>query len=182
MRLIRVGLPALVGCLFLVFGITTLVPGMQSGEPGELAAVLLVAVIPLAIGVVLLLASVTALRRTRFGYVLGLTVGLLMAAGGLAAIAAEIPYLQEGGLSGSLGVGVVVLAVVWTIVWLFYAWRFSKSKSAFAPTWTPEDRRIAVVVVMVAAATFLGAAALQSNIAASSIQDGASAPDPAPAL
>ena len=106
-----------------------------------------------------------------------------MAGAGLAAIAAEIPFLGQGGLSASLGGGVIVLAVLWTALWLAYSWRFSKAKADFAPSWAPADRWLAVViavVVAVAVATFLGMAALQTNIAASSIQDGASASGPSP--
>jgi hypothetical protein len=177
MRVVGVVLPALVGCLLILFGITTVAPGLQPGEPGPLGepggpaltAVLRIAVIPFAIGIVLLLASATAVRRTRLGYVLGLTIGLLMAVAGLAGIAVEIPYLQQGGESAALGGGIVIAAIAWAIVWGLYAWRFSKSKPDFAPALTPADRRLAVIVVVVvllAAATFVGLDVLQANATA----------------
>jgi hypothetical protein len=167
MRIVRVGLPALVGLLFLLFGI-------QSVFASEVQ----VGVLPLAIGIVLLLASVAAARQTRLGYWLGLAVGLLMAVAGLAAIAVEIPFLGQGGLGASIGGGVIMLAVIWTLLWLLYTWGFSKAKAAFATTWTPLDRRLAVivsVVVAVAAAMFLGIAALQTNAAANAIENDAQA-------
>jgi len=178
MRVVRLGLPAIVGSLLLLFGFQTIAPGMQSGDPGALATDVQIGVLPVATGIVFLLAAVATARRTRLGYWLGLMVGVLMALAGLGAIVAEIPYLERGGLSASLGGGVIVLAIVWTVVWLAYSWRFSKAKADFAPAWTPADKRLAVVVsvvIVVAAATFLGMAALQTNAAATAIENDAQA-------
>ncbi len=178
MRFVRVGLPAVVGFLFLLFGTQSVAAGLQAGDPGAFASEIQVGVLPLAIGIVLLLASVAAARLTRLGYWLGLGVGLLMAAAGLAAIAVEIPFLQQGGLGASIGGGIIIFAVAWTLLWLLYTWPFSKAKSAFAPAWTPADRRLAAliaVVVVVAGATFFGMAALQTNAIANAIENDAQA-------
>ena len=178
MRVIRVGLPAVVGLLFLLFGAQSIASGLQAGDPGAFASEIQVGVLPLAIGIVVLLASVAAARQTRLSYWLGLAVGLLMAVVGLAAIVVEIPYLQRGGFGASIGRGIIIMAVVWTLLLLLYTWRLSKGKADFAPAWTSADKGLAVVVsvvIVVAAATFLGMAALQTNAAANAVENDAQA-------
>jgi hypothetical protein len=167
MRVIRVGLPALVGLLVLLFGIQSVSAGLQSGDVGAMASEIQVGILPVGIGIVLLLASLAAARRTRLGFFLGLGVGVLMAVGGLATIAVEVPFLQKGGLGASIGGGLIVVAVVWTVLWLVYTLRLSKAKADFAPTWLPSDRRLAIVVAVVivmAVGTFLGIGALHFGV------------------
>src|SRR6188472_971182 len=108
MRVVRVGLPAIVGLLFLLFGMQSIASGIQNGDPGAFASEIQVGVLPLAIGIVLLLASVAVARRTRLGYWLGLGAGLLMVVAGIGVIVAEIPFLQDGGLGAAIGGGIVI--------------------------------------------------------------------------
>ena len=185
MRVVRVGLPALAGCLVLLFGLQSVSSGLQSGstglpgiDPPAISSEIQVGILPIGIGIVLLLAAVAIARRTRLGYWLGLLVGALMAVAGLGLIVTEIPFLQKGGLGGAIGGGIVVLAIVWTILWLAYTWRFSKASSDFEPAWTPSDRRMELVItaiVLVSAVAFLGIEALQANATADAIENDAQA-------
>ena len=178
MTLLRAGWPGLVGLLFLVFGLQSLASGLQSGDGDELAEHLRTSAIPNAIGIVLLLAAVAMWRRTRLGLQLGLAIGTLGVLTGLGVIVLEIPFLQGGGEGAAFGSAFVVVAVAWSLAWLLYTWRLSKSGSGFAPAWVPADRRLAVavsLVVLVGAGAFVGIGALEANASAGAIRDDAQA-------
>jgi hypothetical protein len=176
--LFRAGWPGLVGLVFLLFGMQSLASGLQSGDAGELADHLRTSAIPNAIGIVLLLAARAIRRRTRLGHLLGIAVGALGVLAGLGLIVLEIPFLQEGGESAAFGGGFVVVAAVWSLLWLLYTWRLWKARSSFAPAWVPADRRLALVIaaiVVIGAGVYVGIGALQANAAANGAIDEARA-------
>lgn len=178
MTLLRALWPALVGLILLLFGFQSAVGGIKSGDDGSFANGLRTAVIPTAIGIGLLLASVAIARRTRLGYLLGVAVGVLGVAAGLGLILLEIPFLQKGGESAAFGGGFVIVAAIWSLLWLLYAWRASKARTSFALAWVPADRRLAIVlaaIAIVGTGLFLGIGALQTNANANAIETDAQA-------
>ena len=108
MRLIRIVGPALVGALLLLVAVQTTATGL--GENGESAVqAFRSGLVPAAVGVALLLSSLAIARRSRAGYLLGISVAALMVLGGIAVIAVEIEYLGRGGMGAAFAGGFIVV-------------------------------------------------------------------------
>jgi hypothetical protein len=157
MRMIRIGLPALIGAVLIFIAVQSTRTAL--GDYGESA---LTAVrgglLPAAIGAGLLLAALAIARRTRLGYLLGYVVAAGMIAAGLALIAIELPYLASGGLTGTIAAALVVVALVWGLVWAGYAASFRRARATFAHTLEAGDRRFGIVLAglgIATAATYL---------------------------
>ena len=164
---IRVVLPAAVGLVLLVIGVRSATVELESGGASVVSTVQR-ALLPVAIGAGLILVSLAVSRRSRAGYVLGIATAILGIAAGIAAIVVEIPYLQEGGMGGALGGGVVVIAVLWIGLWAAYGVSMWRARSSFAATWARGDRTFAIVlsglvVFTVAAYISLGAVATEAT-------------------
>jgi hypothetical protein len=158
MRIVGVGAPAILGAILTMLSIPQIIRGFESTEPGAVANGMHGSVLPLGIGVALLLVALALARRTRLGYLLGIAVGLLLAVGGLGLILVEIPSVLEGGSRGLFTLPVVVIAAGWSVLWLLYGWSVLRARSNFAPTWGPNDPRLAIVLLALAvltAATFI---------------------------
>lgn len=149
MRLIRVGMPALVGALLLFIAVQTTRSGLGD-DGGSAVQAYRAGLLPAAIGVALLLSSLAIARRSRAGYLLGLAVAVLMVVAGLALIAIELPYLGDSDLSGAFATGFIVVAVVWGLLWAAYGVAFRRARASFASTVDPGDRRLAVVLAALA--------------------------------
>lgn len=147
------GLPAILGAILTMLGFQPIIGGFLSAEPGAVANGMHGSVIPLGIGVALLLVALALARRTRLGYLLGIAAGLLLAVGGLGLILLEIPSVLEGGFRGAFTLPVVVIAAGWSVLWLLYARSVSRARSNFAPTWGPNDRRLAIILSALAVFT-----------------------------
>ena len=146
----RAAWPGLLGLVILLFGLQSLSTGIQSGYAGELADHVRTSSIPNAIGIILLLTAVAIWRRTRAGLALGLAVGALGVASGIAVFVLEIPFLQGGGEGASFAVPVMVIVAVWSLIWLLFTWRLWKARSTFSPAWVRADRLMAVAVAGIA--------------------------------
>jgi hypothetical protein len=167
----RVGWPGLLGLVFLLFGLQSLANGIQSGNAGELADHVRTSAVPNGIGIVLLLAAFAIWRRTRGGLVLGMVVGVLGVASGVALIVLEIQYVQGGGAGAPYAAVFYVIGGTWSLLWLLSTWRLWAARSVFATTWVPSDRRVglaAVAAIIVATGLFLG---IQPRAAADAVQD-----------
>lgn len=177
MRLIRVAAPALVGALLLFIAVQTIATGL--GDYGESAIqAFRGGLIPAAIGVGLLLAALAIARRSRAGYLLGITVAALMILAGLALIVIEIPYLRDGGLSAAFAGAFIVAAVIWLLLWAGYGLSVRRSRASFATALEPGDRRMGMVLaglVVFAAGAYLTLGAIDSNAAANQAIDQAQA-------
>jgi drug/metabolite transporter superfamily protein YnfA len=145
MRVIRIGLPTLIGALLIFIAVQTTRTGL--GDYGESAIQAFHAgLIPAAVGVALLLAALAIARRSRAGYLLGLAVATLMAAAGGLLIVLEIPFMQAGGEGAAFGGGFIVVAVIWSILWAGYGLSVWRARSTFATGWQPNDRRFGIVL------------------------------------
>lgn len=162
-------LPALAGALVLAFGAQGAGAALTPGNPDALASGLRSATLPIAMGLGLLLAAFAIARRSRLGLLLGRTVAVLMALAGIAFFAAEIQYLSQGGMSAAFAGPFMVLAAIWTALWLVYGWRIVKARHAFSPAWQPTDQRLgfvlAALILLTGGAWFgLGDAETQASV------------------
>lgn len=159
MTLFRVGWPGLIGLVLVLFGFQSLATGIRSGNNPVFADHLQTSSLPNAIGIILLLTAFAIARRTRGGLVLGIVVGALGVATGLALIALEIQYTQAGGEGASYAAVFYVVGGTWSLIWLLYVWRLWKARSGFAVAWAPADRRMALAtaaVIAIGTALFAG--------------------------
>jgi hypothetical protein len=160
--------------LILVLGLQSLSTGIQSGYAGELEDHIRTSSVPNAMGSILLLVAFAIRRLWRAGLVLGLVVGALGVASGLALIVGEIPYLQGGGEGEGFAGPVMLVGGVWSLIWLASTRSLWKARSTFAPAWARADRVLAVTgaaIVIVATGLFVGIGAMQTNAAAGKIQN-----------
>lgn len=167
MRIVRVGLPALVGLIVLYATVTTLASDLRfSAEnvPGVLRS----AVLPIAIAVTFLIAALALARRSRAGFFLGLAAAAAMTLGGAGLIVIEIGYLNQGGESAAFAGGFIVAAAIWMALWAGYGLALWRARPAFAPTWRRGDRRMAIVLaalVLLAAGSYVGLGSAESAAA-----------------
>ena len=146
MRIVRIGLPALVGALLMYMAVQGAQTGLAYNGESAIDA-FRGALVPAAIGVGLLLAAMAIAGRSRAGYWLGIGVAALMVLAGAWLIALEIPYMQTGGESAAFGTIGIGVAVVWMLVWAGYGLAFRRARASFAAAWQPGDRRFGIVLV-----------------------------------
>ncbi|MEO5705298.1 MAG: hypothetical protein ABIZ52_07130 [Candidatus Limnocylindrales bacterium] len=176
-RFIRAGLPALFGLLTIVYGVQSIADGFQAIGPTPVEVVR-TGLVPLLIGAALVLAGLAIGHRSRLGYALGLSVTALMVVAGIGVVVAEVPYLQQGGLSASLGGGVMVLAGLWILFWLLYGRSMRGARASFAPTWQAGDRRMGIVLAALAifsTGAYFGLGIVDANAVANESADQAEA-------
>lgn len=150
MRSIRFVAPAAIALLVLYASISSLAHDLQYyGETS--VAVVRAALIPICFGVALLLAALAISRRSRAGYLLGLTTAGLMIVGGLAIIAIQIQYMAQGRSGSQYAWVFLVAAAIWIALWAGYARSLRRARASFDATWKPGDRRFAIVLAALVA-------------------------------
>lgn len=164
---VRVVFPAFVGLLLVHVTINATASGLRNyseNVPGVVRG----ALVPITIGVALLLAALAISRRSRAGYLLGLTTAALMMLGGVALIVLEIPYMWRGGSGASYGAIFLVGGASWIALWAVYGRAIRRARPSFAPTWQAGDRRFAIVLAGLVAfttAAHIGLGAVESAAA-----------------
>jgi hypothetical protein len=178
MRVIRIGLPGLIGAVLVYIALQSTLTSL--GDPaGSTISAFRNGLVPAAIGVALLLAALAISRGSRAGFLLGLAVASLMVVAGGALVVFELPYLQAGGEGAAFGGGFVVVAVIWSILWVGYGVSVWRARSTFVAGWQPDDRRFGIVLAGVAVfstGAYLGLGAVQDSATSNSTLDDAQAP------
>ena len=153
MRVIRAGLPALIGAVLLGLGGSPILADLLGGDPARLVYAVRNGFIPIAIGIGLLLVAVALYRQSRLGYLLALVVATLFAIAGLGVILIESSFLNSEEFGASFALPIIAIGAAWTVVWIVYAWRLALARSTFAAAWQPGDRPLAVGLAVLVAAS-----------------------------
>src|SRR6185369_14966530 len=139
MRVIRAGLPALIGTLILAFAVMPVLSGLQGGGRQDLVDRVLNACFPIAIGIVLLLVALALYRQLRLGLYAGMVVAALFVVAGLGILVLESSFLNSREFGGIFALPVVGVAAAWSTIWILYGWRLGKARSTFASAWQLGD-------------------------------------------